>query len=556
MKKIRHLALSAAVLFSVGSLSAQPAGYLPFFPEFTVSHMYDLSNYRTNLGTARSAAMGGAFVSLGADLSSMHINPAGLGLYQASEFGFTFGPQITTMTTSMRGEQTISDSRTSLSLNNVGLAFNVFQGTRGVTSFTFGVGYNRLADFNSRSNATVNNGGLSILDMFAPQVTEYVKAKNWDSNMLNGSNPWKANPDRPSGGAYLTEFGAMLAYKTGLIDYFGNDRTSMIVGLAPGADIQKRFNTLSKGSIGEFAFSGGWNFNNKFYFGLSLGIIDIYRKQELTYTEDYSNNQVEAGDPVAEYMDYYQSLKTVGEGYNFKLGVIVRPVPELRIGVAFHSPNIITVKNYYYSSMRSKFKGSSRKNDFSPELDFTDYFYSPSRLLAGVSYTIGTTAIIALDYEHAWYNGIRLRTDNYDSSLKDGLKNDVKALLNGSHTVRLGTEIRATDQLSIRAGYNFTYEGLSDKVRDGSEVLNIPLQTQSNTISAGLGYRITPWLNLDMTYIYSAAKYTDYDIFYYRNTLVDPNEIIFPGGESNGSFFASALKQQRHNVMLSLSYRF
>jgi hypothetical protein len=37
-------------------------------------------------GTARSNALGGAMGSLGGDLSSNHINPAGLGFYKSSEF--------------------------------------------------------------------------------------------------------------------------------------------------------------------------------------------------------------------------------------------------------------------------------------------------------------------------------------------------------------------------------------------------------------------------------------------------------------------------------------
>ena len=40
-------------------------------------------------GTARSNALGGAMGSLGGDLSSNHINPAGLGFYKSSEFLFT-----------------------------------------------------------------------------------------------------------------------------------------------------------------------------------------------------------------------------------------------------------------------------------------------------------------------------------------------------------------------------------------------------------------------------------------------------------------------------------
>ena len=45
---------------------------------------------RTHLfGTARVMGMGGAFTSLGADLSSMALNPAGLGMYRSNEFSFT-----------------------------------------------------------------------------------------------------------------------------------------------------------------------------------------------------------------------------------------------------------------------------------------------------------------------------------------------------------------------------------------------------------------------------------------------------------------------------------
>ena len=40
-------------------------------------------------GTARYAAMGGAFGSLGGEFSALSSNPAGIGMYQFSEFTFT-----------------------------------------------------------------------------------------------------------------------------------------------------------------------------------------------------------------------------------------------------------------------------------------------------------------------------------------------------------------------------------------------------------------------------------------------------------------------------------
>ena len=51
--------------------------------------MAELSQTQFNFGTARAMAMAGAFTSLGADLSSMSINPAGLGMYRHSDISIT-----------------------------------------------------------------------------------------------------------------------------------------------------------------------------------------------------------------------------------------------------------------------------------------------------------------------------------------------------------------------------------------------------------------------------------------------------------------------------------
>ena len=45
-------------------------------------------------GTARFISMGGAFTSLGGDISSMTQNPAGLGIYRKSDIGLTFDVSI------------------------------------------------------------------------------------------------------------------------------------------------------------------------------------------------------------------------------------------------------------------------------------------------------------------------------------------------------------------------------------------------------------------------------------------------------------------------------
>ena len=74
MKKIYVFSL---LLFVTGVLSAQ-----------TVSDMVRFSSTSSS-GSARVAAMGGAFGALGGDLSAVGINPAGTGVFEKPELSIT-----------------------------------------------------------------------------------------------------------------------------------------------------------------------------------------------------------------------------------------------------------------------------------------------------------------------------------------------------------------------------------------------------------------------------------------------------------------------------------
>ncbi|MEP7256931.1 MAG: aromatic hydrocarbon degradation protein, partial [Flavitalea sp.] len=43
-------------------------------------------SYNTPSGTARNQALGGALGSLGGDITSLYVNPAGLGFFKTGEF--------------------------------------------------------------------------------------------------------------------------------------------------------------------------------------------------------------------------------------------------------------------------------------------------------------------------------------------------------------------------------------------------------------------------------------------------------------------------------------
>ena len=87
-------------------------------------------------------------------------------MYMSSDFGIS--PSLTWNNMQSTYLGTKSDySRTRFTLGNLGMAFNLYQGSGTLTSFTLGVGYSKLADFNTTSAAYGQGIDKSITDVLA-----------------------------------------------------------------------------------------------------------------------------------------------------------------------------------------------------------------------------------------------------------------------------------------------------------------------------------------------------------------------------------------------------
>ena len=315
MKLSKSVMFGAAACLLSTSASAQAAGDL-----------LALSQYNYSFSTARSAALGGAFTSLGADLSSMSINPAGLGMYMSSDFGIS--PSLTWNNMQSTYLGTKSDySRTRFTLGNLGMAFNLYQGSGTLTSFTLGVGYSKLADFNTTSAAYGQGIDKSITDVLA----EYMNGVPLSSLGHPDNDPYQ-----PFRRADVGLWGGILAYQTGILDPMSdaqdNKQYTVANNLATGSRINPSMRNVNKGSIDEYSISGGFNIQNILYLGFTIGIQDILYRNDNYYAETYDNNPLPLNG-----MNYIRSLHLDGTGVNFKFGAVVRPVENLRIGAPFIS---------------------------------------------------------------------------------------------------------------------------------------------------------------------------------------------------------------------------
>ena len=526
MKKISLIIFSSlAAMWSTG-INAQTPGDL-----------LKLSQYDYSLGTARSAAMGGAFASLGADLASISINPAGLGMYRGSEVGISLSVLSTDVSSDYLNRKGNASKAKFAPSNpsNIGASFELYRGPGSLTSFSLGVGYNRKIDFSTSSMAFGSGAAHSMTEYFSE------KLRGLSESTLLGP---ESQPYLPFDNYGIDRWGAILGYQTGIMSPVETGSTfySPWGVLSQTATINPVLRKLQEGSVGEYSLAGGFNFQNSFYFGLAVGIQDIYYKNENNYFESYVGNEL-----TLLNMNYIQRLKMDGTGVNFKIGFVARPTDNLRIGLAVHTPTFININEEYVEYMSANYSGQAPNNYLDTPYSLNEYrIQTPTRLMAGLSYTFPGIGLISADYERVWYNGMRLRNMaggnwSYETVIRD----EVQELYKAANNFRIGVELTPLSNLFVRAGY----ANYGDCQRSSDFIFSNQMNVRSyQNYSVGLGYRFKGNFYTDLTYVYTDYKYAPYDIFYYAegsgSDLFElSSEIVQP-------------KASRHIVTLSLGLKF
>ena len=529
---------------SVASAQYRFGGLLMVFNGTATTEIYTLSQTDFGFGTARSMAMAGAFTSLGGDLASMGINPAGLGMYRSNEISIT--PMMGFINAENSAQAHGENSLSRFSMANLGAVINLIEkGEGSLVSLNFGIGYNRVADLNYNYGYTSQSPASSfpyrsINDAFVRQLGQGGVFPDKDGAL-----------NYAYGDAYY--WGGILAYNGWMLDVesdeLGNYWTSANT-LGVNADVGHTVGVESRGSIGEYDLSMGMNFANKLYVGATLGIQSVNWKRQIYYGEDYLYSSTPVygdGTPMAtpaEWMDYNQAVVVKGAGVNLKLGLIYRPLPSLRIGAAIHTPTYYSLERSYQSYMATNFH---QDGDTTPALDDVGEnsweFCSPTRMMFGLSYAFGKFAVLSVDYERDWYNGIRVKNipSGFDMTPQD-YRQEFKDNFKASNIVRVGAEIKPLPFVALRAGYGYSDGALRN---DYSAYYNRPLTYRTVCYSGGVGVAFGR-TTLDLTYQRLVQSQTSYMLYYAL--------------ENTGTFDTASpyysTEYNRNNVILTLGYRF
>lgn len=394
-------------------------------------------------GTARSLGLSGAFGALGGDASSLSINPAGIGVYRASEFTMTMGVNNTNIESDYLGTK-YDDSKTKFNLSNLAYiyTYNTNKNT-GWVSASFGIAYNRLNDFNYNATFIGENAQSSLLDEF----TYYANSEIDNTLPFDQQRAILEDATINDGARYFNE---ALAFKAGQLIFLdeAENRFSHDYNFF-GYNTYQKNRLISKGGLGEYDFSFGANFGHIIYLGATIGMQNLSMERTIDHYEQ-APVAVQGLDDF-RFKDHFNAY---GNGWNFKAGAILKPIEFLRVGVAYHSPTYFRLESEYYTSVEVNYD-SDAVDDYayeSTDLLVSEYkFKTPSKLIGSLAVTFDKYGLISFDVERTDYTTGQFRSDDYDYVYEN---NEIENIYRdgGVYNFKMGAEAKI-GPFALRGGY-------------------------------------------------------------------------------------------------------
>lgn len=386
------------------------------------------------MGTARYSAMGGAFGALGGDMSSVSVNPAGIGVFTKSTGSVSLNISSAGTDASYLGT-TSTDSKVNFNITNAGFVAR-FRRRRGEDkqwawkAFHLGVTYNRTANFNRNTTIAGVNTTSSAIDP-------------WVSQLNNSGVSYTELPssDLVPAGEYTN---AYMGWGTFLIDTVKGSANTYMRNVLPGYGETQRIQEVTKGGMGEAAVTFGGNFGNALYVGGSIGIPRLNYEVERGYTES------DGSDSIANFTSFAKTdyLQATGTGLNLKFGMIYRPVKWLRLGASIHSPTWYNIGEKFKSTMVANVLNTTYTQS-TLDGSFNYRLQTPFRAIGSLGFVVGKIGIISADYEYVNYSLAKFRSSSYSFNAENA---SVKSQLNWAGNIHIGTEWRIKS-FSVRGGF-------------------------------------------------------------------------------------------------------
>lgn len=491
-------------------------------------------------GTARYVGMGGAMGALGADLSTIGSNPAGIGLFRHSTANVSFG-----FVSQQDANSFANGKKTNTSFDQAGFVYSARSGRNSFINVAFN--YHKSKNFTQI---------LSASDRLKDASQNKLSFAKWKEGLfdINGSasSYFDGNTNAFNSLDYLY-FNTLLYHEgddnTGYFDYYDADSYT--------------FDRASRGYIGDYDFNISGNINDRVYLGLTVGIHDVHYSGYSEYVE----NLVDIAGNSLGWVGVADNRRITGTGVDVKAGIIFRPIENspFRVGLSVASPIWYDLKTENNTFIESEFTGEKGGTMYGSNNTIYEFKLStPWKFGLSLGTTVGNYLALGAEYEYADYGSTDTRVNDgydwygYDESSSDhAMNHHTENTLKGVSTLKLGLEYKPIKELALRLGYNYvspmySKDGYKDVTVDspGTYYTSSSDYTNwdsTNRITCGVGYNIGKF-SVDMAYQYTtqSGKFSPFTNYYGTEEV----------GVTDNVCNAVDVDNKRHQVLLTLGYHF
>ncbi|MGB1384989.1 MAG: hypothetical protein ACPG66_05125 [Flavobacteriales bacterium] len=387
------------------------------------------------LHSARVTAMGGSFGALGADLSCMGINPAGLGMYRRGDLALTAGIHGAGTSSQWNTRQQDATGVTAVA-SNFGVALTYPSVDADWPFFTLAVGHQNRMPFAQRIDLDGVPTGNSVSDLFVWQAID-------DAGIYG----YESTDDALSNGDIFA-YGASLAWRTGLLLPDNDDLYASAVGGSVLVDRQIQ----REGRMAETQIAFGTTFQDKISIGATLGLPKVTFEEQSVHREA----AVDAASDLREWR-FEETLNVSGKGFLLRLGALMRISDAMRVGLAHQTRGRLTLLDTYATGIRTSWVDDSEESATSPTSNSEYLLFTPDRTTVSTSFLMGKFGVINADYVRSDMRRGELRDSESFLSSGYDFAAENEAVRNGyqvTHQARVGLEMRLGDdkQYRVRGG--------------------------------------------------------------------------------------------------------
>ena len=437
-------------------------------------------------GTARFRAMSGAFGSLGGDLSSINVNPAGTAIFNHNMATVTASNFNTNNKSNYYGTSRTQNNST-LDLNQLGAVFVFVDNNETNNWKKISIGLNYENSKNLDNTIYFSGNSSNSIDQYFLRFANGIDNEGV-FNVDNANSPFESLP--------FIDQQAWLGYNSYIVEY-DSANNIYYTNVPNNTTYQQSRYSKATGYNGKFTANFATSYKDRIYLGMNLNF--HFTDYVNTYQLIESNNGLYPSGASVSYIEFNNEQFTFGNGFSMNFGAIAKITEAFRVGLAYETPTWNRLTDQLSQNLYTERTEAPNDNDFigkvtNPNItiEYAPYkLTTPSKWTLSGAYVFDKKGLFSVDVSRKDYSNTEFKpVRNYT-----GINRSMSENLTEAYEIRMGGEYRIKE-FSLRAGYRFEQSPYKIDYTMGD----------LTGYSGGLGYNFGD-SKLDLAYSYSYRNY-------------------------------------------------